>query len=70
MLGQIVKDDQIIGKLEALTKKVALKFYYTPRLLTEQSFVFDPVQMAVWWAEGYQLFQGEKPVSHTVQPDV
>jgi len=66
MLGQIVKNDQTIGNLEALAKKVSLNFYYTPRLLTDQSFIFDPVQMAAWWAEGYQLFQTEKPVSYSV----
>ncbi len=68
MLGQIVKDDQIIGKLEAMAKKVALQFYYTPRLLTEQSFIFDPEQMKTWWEEGYQLFQAEKPLSYSITP--
>ncbi len=68
MLGQIAKDDQIIGTLEALAKKVALHLYYTPRLLTDQSFIFDPVQMAAWWQEGYQLFQTEKPMSYSIGP--
>ncbi len=70
MLAQIAKDDIIIGNLEANTKKVDLDFYYTPRLLTEQSFIFDPVQMAAWWEEGYQVFQEErKPVTHALLPD-
>lgn len=69
MLAQIVKDDQIIGNLEALHKKVALKFYFTPRLLTEQSFVFDPEQMTAWWEEGYQLFQDKTPINHAVLPE-
>ncbi|MBC7777263.1 MAG: hypothetical protein H7246_17655 [Phycisphaerae bacterium] len=64
----VAKDDQTIGNLSAITKKVALHFYYTPRLLTEQSFIFDPVQMAAWWAEGYQLFQAEKPLSYSISP--
>ncbi|MDO8366057.1 MAG: patatin-like phospholipase family protein [Saprospiraceae bacterium] len=68
MLGQILKDDQIIGNLAALAQKVALHFYYTPRLLTEQSFIFDPVQMHAWWAEGYQLFQSEKPLNYSIVP--
>ena len=70
MLSQIVKDDLIIGKLEALTRKVALHFYYTPRLLTEQSFIFDPGQMAAWWDEGYQLFQVKTPQVQILGPDV
>lgn len=68
MFSQLVKDDQIIGNLAALAKKVALDFYFTPRLLTEQSFIFDPVQMKAWWSEGYQLFQTEKPVVYSLGP--
>ncbi len=70
MLSQIAKDDIIIGNLEAMNKKVTLNFYYTPRLLTEQSFIFDPVQMGAWWEEGLQMFQEERqPVSHALEPD-
>lgn len=70
MLAQIAKDDIIIGNLEARDKKVDLNFYYTPRLLTEQSFVFDPEQMNAWWEEGFQVFQEDRqPVNHAIVPD-
>lgn len=61
MFGQIIKDDLTIGNLEAAHRKVALNLYYTPRLLTEQSFIFDPPQMAAWWEEGRRHFESREP---------
>ena len=55
MLLQIAFDDIQIGKLQSIyNPDVKLRFFYTPRVLTEHSFYFNPKLMEVWWAEGYE----------------
>ena len=54
MLNQIRQDDIFIGNLESIYNDVHMRFYYTPRILTENSFIFDPTQMLEWWNEGYE----------------
>ena len=54
MLEQISIDDIAIGQLESSNQHVSLNCYHTPRLLTENSFIFNPVQMLAWWEEGYK----------------
>ncbi len=68
MMGQIAKDDILIGNLEAKNLQAQLNYYYTPRLLTEQSFIFDPVQMGAWWDEGLHLFQQQEPQRNGAAP--
>ena len=54
MQNQIAYDDVLIGHLESIyNKNVNVNFIFTPRLLTQHSFYFDPVQMKAWWEEGY-----------------
>lgn len=65
MLRQIAKDDILIGQLENVyNNELQLHFHFTPRLLTENSFFFNPKEMKVWWEEGYeyakQKLGGEK----------
>ena len=43
-----------IGKLVAEDYKATLKVYYTPRVLTTNSLVFNQPQMKAWWEEGYE----------------
>lgn len=54
MLEQISIDDMDLGRLEGLQRDAVVNCYYTPRLLTENSFIFDPEQMSEWWQEGYE----------------
>jgi len=55
MNQQIAQQDLMIGHLESIyNKHVKINFYFTPRVLTKMSFVFKPMQMKEWWAEGYQ----------------
>lgn len=61
MFNQIIKDDLAIGNLVARRNGTALNLYHTPRLLTEQSFIFDPPQMVAWWEEGRQYFETREP---------
>jgi len=54
MHHQLGKHDILIGHLESIyNDDVKVNFIFTPRLLTEYSFYFDPEQMAEWWDEGY-----------------
>ncbi len=54
MLHQIGLDDLIIGHLEGKAFNVKLNCYFTPRILTQNSFVFRPHLMKAWWKEGFE----------------
>lgn len=55
MLNQIVYDDILIGHLQSIyNDDVHVRFFFTPRVLTEYSFHFDPAEMKEWWKEGYE----------------
>ena len=69
MLSQIEKDDIAIGHLAGLNKKVRIKFYYTPRLLTDNAFIFRPEKMAEWWEEGLEFARNNDPGRYTLEPD-
>lgn len=64
MLNQIAYDDIMIGHLESIyNDNIHVKFIFTPRVLTEYSFYFDPIQMAQWWEEGLVHAQNRYPMS-------
>jgi predicted patatin/cPLA2 family phospholipase len=52
MLAQIAKDEKYIGLLESMHHNLKIRYFHTPRKLTDNSLVFDPDQMKGWWAEG------------------
>lgn len=55
MLTQIVYDDIHIGHLESIyNDDLHVRFFFTPRVLTEYSFYFEPEQMKLWWKEGFE----------------
>ncbi|HMP28176.1 MAG TPA: patatin-like phospholipase family protein [Saprospiraceae bacterium] len=54
MLLQIAYDDIRLGQLESIyNSNIKLNLYFTPRVLTEHSFYFNPSLMKQWWVEGY-----------------
>ena len=54
MLNQIVFNDIKVGHLESIyNEDIHVRFFFTPRILTDYSFYFDPEQMKQWWQEGY-----------------
>lgn len=58
MLKQNAENDILIGHLESIyNDQVRVNFIFTPRLLTDQPFVFFPEQMKAWWKEGYEYAQ-------------
>ena len=55
MHNRIARNDLYIGHLQSVyDNSVHVNFIFTPRVLTEHSFLFDPVQMRGWWAEGFE----------------
>lgn len=61
VLNQISLDDLLIGQLEAKDRQVDINYYYTPRILSDQVFIFDPEQMSEWWKEGRAMGQKSTP---------
>lgn len=55
MLDQIRYDDILMGHMEGIYNNIKIRFYHTPRILTENSFIFNPDQMKQWWQEGYEM---------------
>ncbi len=54
MLQQISYDDILIGHLQSIyNENINIRYFFTPRELTEHSFYFDQEQMSQWWEEGY-----------------
>ncbi len=53
LLDQVRKADIEIGKLAAINENVKLNLYYTPKLLTSNSLIFNKKQMEDWWLEGF-----------------
>lgn len=55
MHNRIARNDLYIGHLQSVyDNSVHVNFIFTPRVLTEHSFLFDPVQMTAWWEEGLE----------------
>ena len=55
MHNRIARNDLYIGHLQSVyDQKVNVNFIFTPRVLTEYSFIFEPEQMSAWWEEGME----------------
>lgn len=54
MAEQIESQNVQIGRLRARENNCQLRLFFTPRVLTTHSLVFDTQQMTDWWQEGYQ----------------
>ncbi len=52
MLSQIARDEKYIGLLESMHHQIKIRYFHTPRVLTDNSLCFDPQQMRLWWDEG------------------
>lgn len=52
MIGEIGTNDVDISYLEAKLENIQLNFYYTPRVLTYNSLVFNKEEMNKWYQEG------------------
>jgi len=54
MLHQIGQDDIRMSLLESRFSNVSINLIHTPRVLTDNSFIFEPELMRGWWEEGYE----------------
>lgn len=54
MLAQIAADEKYIGLLESMHHDLKIRYFHTPRVLTDNSLHFDPVEMKKWWNEGVE----------------
>lgn len=55
MTNQIAQNDIALGLLESRYSGIKTRFFHTPALLTDNSFIFEPMQMKLWWSEGYEF---------------
>ncbi len=69
MLDQIGLDDLNVGRLQSIQHNVDLNCFYTPRVLTENSFIFDAAQMTAWWEEGYHYAGQKLPICHEIKTE-
>jgi len=62
MLQQISHYDVYISLLEGrYDDNVRINLIHTPRMLTQDSFIFDKHQMTGWWQEGYDYAKAKYP---------
>ena len=61
MLHQIGQDDLKIGLTESRYNGIRINLINTPELLTNNSYIFDPVAMEQWWKDGYAYAQSLFP---------
>ncbi len=55
MHNRIGRHDIYIGHLQSVyDNNVHVNFIFTPRVLTDHSFIFYPEEMKAWWDEGYE----------------
>jgi len=53
MQHQLAMDDIAMGLSEARFSGSKIRLIHTPEELTDNSFIFDPEQMSLWWEMGY-----------------
>lgn len=61
MLAQIGRNDILIGNLQSRHAEAQLNCYHTPHILTDNTFIFDPEQMTLWWEEGIRYARQISP---------
>ncbi len=55
MHQRIARENIYNGHLQSVyNRDLTVNFIFTPRALTEHSFIFDPTEMSAWWNEGKQ----------------
>ena len=57
MLAQIARDEKYIGLLESMHHQLKIEYFHTPRVLTDNSLIFEPELMKSWWEEGRKYVQ-------------
>ena len=55
MLKQISRSDIFSAQLEGIYNNIRIRFFYTPRILTQNPYIFDREEMSGWWEEGREF---------------
>lgn len=63
MGDQILEDNIKVGQLLAQQKGVKSRIFYSPKVLTTNSLVFDQEEMEKWWQEGWEHAQKQSTIS-------
>ena len=57
-MGDRITDDNLkVGEMLAKERGIDLRLFFTPRVLTTHSLVFDRLEMQQWWQEGWDHAQ-------------
>lgn len=67
MEREVSYSDVIIANLLANDNDVKLNIYYTPRVLTDNSLIFNKEIMTAWWDEGYEYAKTVKCETHILK---
>lgn len=63
MGDQILEDNIKVGQLLAQQKGVKSRIFYSPKVLTTNSLIFDQEEMEKWWQEGWEHAQKQSTIS-------
>jgi len=53
MTDRIMKENIKLGELTAKTNDATVSYFYTPKVLTTNSLIFNKQKMNKWWNEGF-----------------
>ena len=54
MTDRIMNENIKLGELSARTNGATVRYFYTPKVLTTNSLIFNKEKMTKWWNEGFQ----------------
>ena len=54
MTDRIMKENIKLGELTSKTNNATVRYFFTPKVLTTNSLVFNKIKMNKWWEEGFQ----------------
>ncbi len=59
MTDRIMNENIKLGELSARTNGATVRYFYTPKVLTTNSLIFNKEKMTKWWNEGFQNAHAE-----------
>lgn len=59
MTDRIMNENIKLGELSARTNGATVRYFYTPKVLTTNSLIFNKEKMNRWWNDGFQFAHRE-----------
>jgi predicted patatin/cPLA2 family phospholipase len=59
MTDRIMNENIKLGELSARTNGATVRYFYTPKVLTTNSLIFNKEKMNRWWNDGFQFAHKE-----------